>query len=452
MTGGSGGSGAGGTSSAGGSSVGGGSGAGGGGIDGGPVDAGSDAGPLWGPGANYPYVLTNYDEPYRGQVHFTAPMGWLNDVNGVWYWNGVYHLGYQAYPYALDQGPKHWGHATSTDLVHWTHWPVMLDPTLVPGDVWSGSTVVDVNNTSGFKTGANPVLVSMYTATSRGTCLAYSNDLGLTWQAYSGNPVAIGGPNADTRDPHVFWHEPTQKWVTAHFDGGAAATAFYTSSDLKNWTRTSRIAFGFECPDIYELPIDGVATNTKWVLQDGSGSYLLGQFDGATFVPDSTVPKRMDMSPGFYAAQTFFRPTLPDARLLQMGWIRALDTTASGSPSFGTTAPFNQAITFPVEIKLVTFPDGVRVARTPVAEIQNLYGSPVHFDAQVAASGVNPFAALSSKVFDLEATIDLAQTTATTITFRAGNLTFPLAVSTRQLFGATVSPINNRVKIRLLRD
>jgi Glycosyl hydrolases family 32 N-terminal domain len=125
--------------------------------------------PPWGPGANYPYVLTNYDEPYRGQVHFTAPMGWLNDVNGVWYLDGLYHLGYQAYPYAINEGPKHWGHATSPDLVHWTHWPIMLDPVLVPGDVWSGSTVVDTNNTSGFKTGTNPVLVSMYTATSRGT-------------------------------------------------------------------------------------------------------------------------------------------------------------------------------------------------------------------------------------------------------------------------------------------
>jgi fructan beta-fructosidase len=126
-----------------------------------------------------------------------------------------------------------------------------------------------------------------------------------------------------------------------------------------------------------------------------------------------------------------------------MGWFRGMN---------GTTAPFNQTITFPVEVKLVTFPDGVRVARSPVAEIKNLYGTPVHFDAQVAASGVNPFATASSKVFDLEVTLDLAQTTATTISFRLGSATFPLDIAGRQLFGATVSPINGQLKIRVLRD
>ena len=140
-------------------------------------------------------------------------------------------------------------------MLHWTHWPIMLDPGVnVPGDAWSGSTVVDTDNTSGLKTGTNPVMVTIYTATTKGTCLAYSNDLGVTWQAYAANPVAIGGPNADTRDPHVFWHAPTNEWVCAHYDSGIN---LYTSPDLKNWTKASHIDFGFECPDMYELPIDG---------------------------------------------------------------------------------------------------------------------------------------------------------------------------------------------------
>src|SRR6185295_10532517 len=112
--------------------------------------------------ATFPYVITNYDEPYRPQVHFSAPMGWLNDANGMWFEGGLYHLSYQAFPYAIDEGPKHWGHASSPDLVHWTHWPIMLDPGVnVPGDAWSGSTVVDVDNTSGLKNGAGPVLVTV---------------------------------------------------------------------------------------------------------------------------------------------------------------------------------------------------------------------------------------------------------------------------------------------------
>jgi fructan beta-fructosidase len=194
-----------------------------------PADATPYGGPFpgdggWGADADYPYYPTNYDEPYRGQYHFTAPNGWLNDVNGVWYYGGVFHLSYQAYPYTLDGLTKHWGHATSTDMVHWVSAPVMLDPGVrgLPGDAWSGSAVVDVDNTSGLQTGTNPVLVAIYTATSEGTCLAYSNDLGLTWQPYAGNPLPIGGESDAERDPHVFWHEPTQQWVCAHYENGTA--------------------------------------------------------------------------------------------------------------------------------------------------------------------------------------------------------------------------------------
>jgi fructan beta-fructosidase len=401
----------------------------------------ADGAPLWGPGADFPYVITNYDEPYRGQVHFSAPMGWINDVNGVWYYGGLYHLAYQAYPYSLQGDAKHWGHATSVDMIHWTHWPIMLDPGVnVPGDAWSGSTVVDLDNTSGLRTGANPVLVTIYTATTKGTCLAYSNDLGVTWQAYTGNPVAIGGPTSDTRDPHVFWHAPTKRWVCAHYDSG---TNLYTSPDLKNWTKVSHVDFGFECPDMYELPIDGNAANKKWVLQDASGTYLLGQFDGTTFTPDSTVTHKMDVGPNFYASQTFYRQTFPDERVIQMPWMTGMD---------GATAPFNQTIGFPVEVKLTTFPEGVRVARLPISEIATLYAAPQHFGATSLAAASNLFAGIQSKVFDLEVVIDVGQTAAKLLTFRFANLSFSYDLTASTVFGHTVSPIGGLVKIRVLRD
>jgi fructan beta-fructosidase len=391
--------------------------------------------------ADFPYVITNYDEPYRGQVHFTAPMGWLNDANGMWFEGGLYHLSYQAFPYAIDEGPKHWGHASSPDLVHWTHWPIMLDPGVnVPGDAWSGSTVVDTNNSSGFKTGAGPLLVTLYTCTTQGTCVAFSNDRGITWQAYDKNPVAIGGPTADTRDPHVFWHEPSKKWICALFENGVS---FYTSTDLKTWSKVSHIDFGFECPDIYELPVDGVASNSKWVLQDAAGAYLLGAFDGTTFTPDSTTAEHMDTSSVFYASQTFNRQSFPDARVVQMPWLRGMN---------GETAPFNQAIGFPLQVQLKTFPDGVRVARTPIAEIEKLYGDSQHFAAQVVAQGDNPFAALKSKVFDLQLDFDLAQTNATTVTVKLADLSFVLDLAGKKLFGATVSSINGHLLLRVVRD
>lgn len=421
-----------------------GSGNGGGGAGSGGSAGGTGGGPLvpvFPDDATFPYVLTNYDEPYRGQVHFTAPMGWLNDANGMWFDGGLYHLSYQAFPYAIDEGPKHWGHASSPDLVHWTHWPIMLDPDVnVPGDAWSGSTVVDTDNTSGFKNGDGPVLVTLYTCTKKGTCVAFSNDHGITWQAYDKNPVAMGGPTADTRDPHVFWHEPTKKWVSALYENGVT---FYTSSDLKAWNEVSNIDFGFECPDIYELPIDGVAANSKWVLQDAAGSYLLGSFDGTTFTPDSSTIRKMDMSSVFYASQTFYRKSFPDQRVVQMPWLRGM---------MGATAPFNQAIGFPVHVQLKTFPDGVRVARTPIDEIEKLYTDSKSFAAQVVFAGDNPFAALKSKVFDLELDFDLSKTTATTITVKLADLSFALDLAQNKLFGATVSPMGGHIKLRVLRD
>jgi sucrose-6-phosphate hydrolase SacC (GH32 family) len=395
----------------------------------------------WGPDADYPYVLTNYDEPYRGQIHFSAPMGWINDANGLWYHDGLYHLSYQAYPYSLQGDAKHWGHATSHDLIHWKHWPIMLDPGgNVPADAWSGSTVVDTNDTSGLRTGANPVMVTLYTATTKGTCLAYSNDLGLTWQAYANNPVAIGGPNGDTRDPHVFWHAPSNKWVCAYYENG---TSFYTSPDLKTWTKASHIDFGFECPDIYELPVDGVATNKKWVLQDASGTYMLGQFDGTTFTPDSTATKKMDVGPNFYASQTFYRETFPDTRVIQMAWMTGMDAA---------TAPFNQSLTFPVELKLVTFADGIHVTRSPISEIASLYGQSQHLGATSVPMGNNALAGAQSKVFDLEIVLDVAQTTAKVVTFRFANLSFTYDISQGTLSGHTITPIGGHVKIRVLRD
>jgi fructan beta-fructosidase len=391
--------------------------------------------------ASFPYVVTNYDEPLRPQVHFTAPMGWLNDANGLWYQGGLYHLSYQAFPYSLEGDAKHWGHATSPDLVHWTHWPLMLEPGgNVPGDAWSGSTVVDVENTSGLKTGANPVLVTLYTATTKGTCVAYSNDLGVTWKAYDKNPVAVGGPTADTRDPHVFWHAPTHSWVLALYEQG---TSFYTSPDLKTWTKRSHVDFGFECPDVYELPVDDVATNQKWVLQDASGSYLLGSFDGATFKPDSMTAHKMDESPDFYASQTFYRETMPGRRVVQIGWLRALDKA---------TAPWNQALTFPTEVRLRTFPQGVRVTRTPIAELQTLHGASKLVGAQTLAAGVNPFAGFEAKAFDLTVVLDVAGTAAPTVDFKLANLSLVLDVAGRKMFGAPVSVLQGRIKVRVLRD
>ena len=391
----------------------------------------------------FPYLPSNYDEPYRGQFHFSPQGGWMNDVNGLWYYKGEYHMTFQHFPHGLSWNQMHWGHAVSSDLVHWVQKPIALEPGVnVPGDCFSGSVVVDSANTAGFKTGAEEVFVAIYTATKKGTCLAYSNDKGATWQAYSGNPVAIGTVNESTRDPHVFWHEPTHKWVAAEFETGKGMV-FYNSSDLKTWTQTSAFKFGDECPDIFELPIDDGATK-KWVLHDGGCHYHLGSFDGATFTPDTGGPWKIDANPerNFYASQSFFRNNFPDKRVIQMAW------------SFGkvATKSWTHNATFPCEFKLKTFPEGVRMTRTPITEIAKLYADSKHWGGQTLAAGTNLLAGAQSKCFDLTAEFDLTGATATEIAFTFPNKTLTYDITKKTLLGQELAPINNRVKIRLLVD
>lgn len=400
----------------------------------------------------FSYPTTDYDENYRGQFHYSAQAGWINDVNGLWYYDGVYHLSYQHYPHGLQWGPMHWGRATSTDLIHWTQEPIMLEPNNdtdkdnianVPGMAFSGSVVVDVNNTSNLRTGANPVFVAIYTAAeTTGTCLAYSNDLGATWQNYAGNPVNVGSPSKDaSRDPHVLWHAPTNKWICLIYENG---TTFYTSSDLKTWTKTSNVPFGFECPDFYELAVDGGATK-KWILQDASGKYLIGDFNGTAFTQTVTGEFLMDQGPDFYAAQTFYRPTLPDNRLIQMAW---LSHWGGGI----TTSPWARDITFPVELKLKTTADGIRLTRTPISEITSNYSSSVSFGAQVVPASTNLLADINSKCFDMTYEFDVANSTATEVVLQIANKSIVYNIASKTLLGKTLNPIANKVKIRVLAD
>ena len=391
----------------------------------------------------FPYLPTDYQESYRGQFHFSPQNGWMNDVNGLWYYKGEYHMTFQHFPHGLGWNNMHWGHAVSTDMLHWKQKPIALEPDVnVPGQCFSGSVVVDSENTSGFKNGTEDVFVAIYTATKKGTCLAYSNDKGATWQAYAGNPVGIGTINESTRDPHVFWHEPTRKWVAAEFETGKGMV-FYNSPDLKAWTKTSAFKFGDECPDIFELPIDDGPTK-KWMLHDGGGHYHIGSFTGTPFTPDAGGPWKIDSNPerNYYASQSFFRRNFPDKRVIQMAW------------SFGKvpTNPWTHNATFPCEFKLKTFSEGVRLIRNPIAEITKLYATSEHWGAQPLTSAKNLLSKINDKCFDLTAEFDLTGATATAITFTLPNKTIIYDITKKTLLGQELAPINNRVKIRLLVD
>jgi fructan beta-fructosidase len=252
-----------------------------------------------------------YHETLRGQFHFSPRRGWNNDPNGMVYFNGEYHLFFQHNPYGWGWGNMHWGHAVSKDMVHWQE----LGDKLLPDDMgpmFSGSAVVDWNNTSGFGSKEKPPLVLIYTAAGSPTVqgIAYSTD-GRNFTKYSGNPILkeITGGN---RDPKVMWHEPSKQWVMVlYVEFQKKHTVhFFTSPDLKEWKLASISEgdgpgqrFLFECPDFFELPVDGNMSNRKWVLTAADSQYAIGTFDGTTFKAEQErIPGHRGR--GFYAAQT----------------------------------------------------------------------------------------------------------------------------------------------------
>jgi fructan beta-fructosidase len=298
-----------------------------------------------------------YTEKLRPQLHFSASRGWNNDPNGLVYADGEWHLFFQHNPYGVEWGNMHWGHAASKDLVHWEELPIALAPRKFGDWAFSGSAVVDRDNTSGWKKGDNALLVGAYTSTGRGECIVYSTDRGRTWTEYEGNPVVKHAG----RDPRLLWHAASKRWVMAAYDekDGKRWIAFYTSPDLKAWTYRSRIEGFYECPDLFELRIDGDPKKAKWVLAAASSDYMVGTFDGEKFTPENKMVKGQ-RGRGFYAAQTF--SNAPDGRVIQIGWLQA--------PSPGMS--FNQAMSIPLDLGLKSTADGLRLTWSPVNELQVL--------------------------------------------------------------------------------
>ncbi len=277
-----------------------------------------------------------YDETYRPVFHFSPEYGWMNDPNGLVYLDGEYHLFYQYNPYGTKWGNMHWGHAVSTDLTSWTYLPVAIAPDTL-GDIFSGSAVVDINNTAGF--GKNAI-VAVYTASGKKQqqCIAYSTDRGRTFTKYSGNPVIPNPGIADFRDPKVSWNEVAKQWIMAL--ATKQTVTFYGSADLKNWTRLSEFGQGigshagvWECPDLFPLNIDG---KTKWVLlvsinpggpNGGSATqYFIGDFDGKTFLPDNLpYPLWVDYGRDNYAGVTWSNIPQADGRRIFLGWMSNWD-------------------------------------------------------------------------------------------------------------------------------
>lgn len=331
----------------------------------------------------------NYTEKYRPQFHFTPEQNWMNDPNGMVFFNNEYHLFYQYHPFSTLWGPMHWGHAVSKDLIHWEHLPIALSPD-EHGAIFSGSAVVDWNNKSGFFD-EEPGLVAIYTSADtypnsnrerQRQSIAYSKDNGRTWIKYEGNPILADEKITDYRDPKVFWHHETNQWVMILATG--QTVMIYTSLNLKDWEFASEFghqagshAGVWECPDLFKLPIDGDDTNQKWVMivsigddpkfKEGSRTqYFVGDFDGKTFVndyPDDTI-LWLDYGRDNYAGVSWSDIPEEDGRRIYIGWMSNW-RYAREVPTEG----WRSAMTLPRELSLISTTEGVRVAQFPVREL-----------------------------------------------------------------------------------
>jgi fructan beta-fructosidase len=382
-----------------------------------------------------------YREANRPLVHFTSRVGWLNDPNGLVFDGRRFHLFYQHNPFGREWGNMHWGHAVSADLVRWEERPEAVYPRRFGDWAFSGSAVLDRGNTSGFGTTENPPLVAAFTSTGRGECVLFSTDGGDTWREFEGNPVV----KHRGRDPKLVWHAPTRRWVMAVYDEGADGKArdiaFYTSPDLKAWAYRSRVGGFFECPDLFELPIDGDAKRTKWVLSAADGKYLLGTFDGERFTADGG--KHQLWHGNFYAAQTF--DNAPDSRRVQIGWGQGI--TFPGTP-------FNQQMTVPVELTLRTTPAGPRLFAEPVRELDTLAGGESWGLDRVTVTGNAGLGRVRGEAIDARGTFTLAGAERVGFDLRGVPVVYDVAKRELRVAGKTfpLTPAGDTLHLRALLD
>jgi len=335
--------------------------------------------------------LSGFTEQYRPQFHFSPDSMWMNDPNGMVFYEGEYHLFYQHHPHSNVWGPMHWGHAISTDLIHWEHLPIALYPDSL-GTIFSGSAVIDWNNSSGLGIPGQPPMVAIFTHHNQGLAdqgsnrfqyqsLAYSLDKGRSWTKYGGNPVLENPGIRDFRDPKVIWHGESEKWIMAL--AAQDRILFYSSPDLIRWTLESEFgentgAHGgvWECPDLFPLEYEG---EEKWVLlvsinpggpHGGSATqYFVGEFDGNTFHNENpgTEALWIDHGKDNYAGVTWSDIPEDDGRRIFMGWMSNWQY-ANQVP----TDRWRNAMTLPRELLLDKDQQAYVLRSVPVRETEML--------------------------------------------------------------------------------
>ncbi|MEQ1676510.1 MAG: glycoside hydrolase family 32 protein [Chitinophagaceae bacterium] len=423
-----------------------------------------------------------YKEPFRPQFHFTPAIHWMNDPNGLVYHKGEYHLFYQFNPFGNRWGHMSWGHAVSKDLVRWQHLPLAI-PEEKDTMIFSGSCVVDHNNSSGFAKQPGEIpMVAIYTAHIEGKNqsqhIAYSLDDGRTWTKYNANPVLDLGKK-DFRDPKVFWYAPQQKWVMAVVLPIEKQAQFYSSKNLKEWQLMS--SFGpagdttgiWECPDLFEVPVKDEPGKTKWVLMHSPAPYMqyfVGDFDGNTFTNDNPAAKiyRPDYGPDYYAAIVY--NNLPVGhKPVSIGWINNWNY-AQDIP----TTPWKSAMSLPRELTVQKINNEWILMQEPVRAIHTLREKPftaksvtvngttllsvkgqtLEIDLQMTVSNNNISGIRLAKSGDkyIEIGYDGAKRVLYIDRSKAGDSGFHPAFAKQSRYETSLQPLNGKIQLHLFFD
>ncbi len=385
---------------------------------------------------------TLYKEALRPQIHFTTRRGWTNDPNGMVFYKGEYHLYYQHNPYEINWGNMTWGHAISRDLIHWEELPIALEPDEL-GTIFSGSAVIDYKNTSGFGKKNKVPMVAIYTVNlsqiNQQQCIAYSLDQGRNFTKYEGNPVIPAQRrfgSGHERDPKVFWYEPGGHWVLVMHD--ALSYSIYNSDNLKAWEYQSSVDAGFwECPELFQLAVDDNPDKKKWIMYGVQGTYLIGDFDGKVFSPETEM-LRYNVG-GMTAAQTYNDE--PNGRRIQIGW---------GHAEF-PGMPFKQTFTFTQEYKLKTTRNGVRLFIEPISEIEKLYlKSHVFENANIDDALNEKLSSISSPLLHIKALFEIYNGRSFGLNINGYNIEYN--VSTNKLNDTFLPLMDKQLELEIIVD
>ncbi len=404
-----------------------------------------------------------HKEAFRPKFHFSQRTGFNNDPNGMVYHEGTWHYFWQHNPMKKTMGNQTWGHATSTDLLHWTQHKGALFP-YTNGDhyMFSGSGTVDKLNTSGF--GKNAIVL-FFTNTSVGECIAYSNDGGQSFRRYEDNPIITfdkrdtgGKPFHIGRDPKVIWYAYDQNdtalnetaakygghWVMLVYDFTDGkenqSGRFYTSVDMKHWEHQSDLFGYFECMEVFELPVNGDAANKRWVVYSGDARYAVGDFDGKKFTPEHEGKHRLHYGT-YYASQTF--DNAPGGRKIQVGW-----NTSQAAPE----APYAGHHSFPHELTLHTEVNGIRMRANPIEEIKELRAKSHRVNPVELSPGSPAVLPVLSNTFELTLEFDPGDSDQVFINIPGTHIRYRTKEQIIEHREIPLEVINGKVKMHILVD